>query len=306
MAAQMAALRAGDGAARTASARRLRARSSAPALAAARAASRRRAFGVGVLGIGVLGGAVAQALGGARLSGARPCAHARKTIAGVDCYAGAAGFDAFLDRPRRPGRRAAADAGHARHARSRARCALLADGAHVVNVGARRARRRRRSARAARPGQARRRDARRVRRRSRCRPTHPFWHHPRHHASRRTCRGTTLPDESVAQIAAKIRALERGVPVTGVVDRDARLLTMHSCPHTGPPRRRRSARRPAEREGDGADRGQGRADRPADRRRLAGDRGDVVRVAEVGAADGRRRRRDGAHPRASPACAIRC
>ena len=59
--------------------------------------------------------------------------------------------------------------------------------------------------------------------------------------------------------------------------------------------RSRPARRPAEREGDGADRRQGRADRHADRRRLAGDRSDVVRLAEMGAADGRRGRRDGAH-----------
>jgi len=48
--------------------------------------------------------------------------------------------------------------------------------------------------------------------------THPFWHHPKitvtPHAS-----AVTLVGESVAQVAAKILSLERGEPVTGVVDR---------------------------------------------------------------------------------------
>ena len=46
---------------------------------------------------------------------------------------------------------------------------------------------------------------------------HPFWQHRcitvTPHTSARTLR-----DESVAQIAGKIRALERGEPITGVVD----------------------------------------------------------------------------------------
>ncbi len=47
---------------------------------------------------------------------------------------------------------------------------------------------------------------------------HPFWHHPRitltPHSS-----AVTVIEESAAQIAAKIRRLERGDPVTGIVDR---------------------------------------------------------------------------------------
>ncbi len=47
---------------------------------------------------------------------------------------------------------------------------------------------------------------------------HPFWRHPRiiltPHTSARTLR-----DETIAQIAGKIRALERGEPIAGVVDR---------------------------------------------------------------------------------------
>ncbi len=50
-------------------------------------------------------------------------------------------------------------------------------------------------------------------------PQHPFWHHPRvvvtPHVS-----AVTLIEESVAQIAGKIRRLEAGWPATGVVDRD--------------------------------------------------------------------------------------
>jgi glyoxylate/hydroxypyruvate reductase A len=48
---------------------------------------------------------------------------------------------------------------------------------------------------------------------------HAFWHHPRvtltPHVS-----AATLIDESVAQVAAKIRCLEQGLPVAGVIDRE--------------------------------------------------------------------------------------
>ena len=50
-------------------------------------------------------------------------------------------------------------------------------------------------------------------------PEHRFWHHPRvtltPHVS-----AVTLVQESVAQIAAKIRCLEAGLPITGVVGRE--------------------------------------------------------------------------------------
>ena len=47
---------------------------------------------------------------------------------------------------------------------------------------------------------------------------HPFWHHPRitltpHNSA------VTMVEDSVAQVAAKIRLIERGEPVTGIVDR---------------------------------------------------------------------------------------
>ncbi len=46
---------------------------------------------------------------------------------------------------------------------------------------------------------------------------HPFWTHPRITVTPHTS-ARTLRDESIAQIARKIAALERGEPVAGVVD----------------------------------------------------------------------------------------
>ena len=47
---------------------------------------------------------------------------------------------------------------------------------------------------------------------------HPFWHHPRivltPHIS-----AVTLVEQSIAQIAGKIRQLEAGLPITGIVER---------------------------------------------------------------------------------------
>ena len=48
-------------------------------------------------------------------------------------------------------------------------------------------------------------------------PEHPFWHHPHITVTPHTA-ARTLRDESIAQIARKIRALERGEPIAGVVD----------------------------------------------------------------------------------------
>jgi len=48
-------------------------------------------------------------------------------------------------------------------------------------------------------------------------PDHPFWAHPKIMLTPHTS-ARTLRDESIAQIAGKIRALERGDPITGIVD----------------------------------------------------------------------------------------
>jgi len=49
-------------------------------------------------------------------------------------------------------------------------------------------------------------------------PAHPFWAHPRIIVTPHTS-ARTLRDESIAQIAGKIRALERGEAIAGVVNR---------------------------------------------------------------------------------------
>ena len=48
-------------------------------------------------------------------------------------------------------------------------------------------------------------------------PAHPFWQHPKITVTPHTS-ARTLRDESIAQIAGKILALERGEPIAGVVD----------------------------------------------------------------------------------------
>jgi glyoxylate/hydroxypyruvate reductase A len=50
-------------------------------------------------------------------------------------------------------------------------------------------------------------------------PEHRFWHHPRVALTPHIA-ATTLVEEAVAQIADKIRRLEAGLPITGVVTRD--------------------------------------------------------------------------------------
>ena len=46
---------------------------------------------------------------------------------------------------------------------------------------------------------------------------HPFWHHPKITVTPHTS-ARTLRDESIAQIAGKILAVQRGAPIRGVVD----------------------------------------------------------------------------------------
>ena len=46
---------------------------------------------------------------------------------------------------------------------------------------------------------------------------HPFWRHPKITVTPHTS-ARTLRDESIVQIVGKIRALQRGEPINGVVD----------------------------------------------------------------------------------------
>jgi glyoxylate/hydroxypyruvate reductase len=173
-------------------------------------------FGVGLLGLGVLGQSVAAGLAhrGFPLTG---WSRERKAVAGVRTYAGAAELPQFLARsqvlvcllPATPATRGLIDAALLRG---------LPRGAHLVNV-----------ARgdivvdadvvaALDDGQLASATLD-VFREEPLPPGHPYWQHPRvtltPHVS-----AITLVGESAVQIAGKIRRLERGLPVTGIVDRE--------------------------------------------------------------------------------------
>lgn len=172
-------------------------------------------FGVGFLGFGVLAKSVASGLApfGFPL---HAWSRTRKAEAGVASYAGLAELDEFLAKarvlvcllPATPDTAGLLD---------RAALEALPAGAHVVNV--------------ARGGILVDDDlialldcghlagaTLDVFREEPLPAGHPFWHHPRvtltPHAS-----AVTQVYESIAQVAAKIRRLERGEPVTGVIDR---------------------------------------------------------------------------------------
>ncbi|MFO1322658.1 MAG: glyoxylate/hydroxypyruvate reductase A [Burkholderiales bacterium] len=168
----------------------------------------------GVMGLGVIGGAVARALV-AQGFVVRGHARTEKSIAGVRCYAGAAEFDAFLDGldivcgvlPHTP---------ETAGLLNRATMSRLADGAHVVNVG-------RGSLLVDEDLVALLESGKLsgatldVFREEPLPAGHPFWSRPEITVTPHVS-GLTIPEETVAQVAAKIRMLERGLPVTGVVD----------------------------------------------------------------------------------------
>jgi len=173
------------------------------------------AFGVGILGFGVLGRAVADALApfGFPL---RAWSLSRQRSPGVESFVGRAELGSFLAATQAlvcllPSTR------ETRGLLDRAAFAALPRGAHVVNVargdivvdedliaaldcghlaGA----------------------TLDVFRTEPLPSGHPFWHHPQvtltPHAS-----AVTLIEDAVLQVAGKIRRLERGEPVTGIVDR---------------------------------------------------------------------------------------
>ena len=172
-------------------------------------------FGIGFLGFGVLGNAVSKGL----LPLGFPLyawSRTRKASAGVISYAGIAELDEFLAKshvlvcllPVTADTTSLLD---------RAALAALPPGAHIVNV--------------ARGGIVVEEDlialldnghlsgaTLDVFREEPLPPQHPFWRHPRITLTPHVSAVTQVGD-SIAQIAAKIRRLERGESVTGVVDR---------------------------------------------------------------------------------------
>lgn len=169
----------------------------------------------GVMGLGVIGGAIARALA-AQGFNVRGYATHPKSLPGVRCHAGEdalADFLAGLDvlvcvLPATPSTEGLLD---------RAAMSRLAAGAHVVNIG--------RGSLVVDDDLVALIDEGRlsgatldVFRDEPLPPSHPFWSRPQITVTPHVA-GLTIPGETVAQIAGKIRALERGEPVTGVVHR---------------------------------------------------------------------------------------
>ncbi|MDR5736946.1 MULTISPECIES: glyoxylate/hydroxypyruvate reductase A [unclassified Caballeronia] len=174
----------------------------------------RKDFTVGVLGLGVLGGEVARSLVNLGVP-VRGYSRTAKEIEGVAVYAGPGRFDAFLDGahvlinllPHTP------DTEGILNARAFGR---LARGAYLVNV-----------ARGPHLVDADLIDALDsgqlagalldVFHTEPLPQEHPFWRHPRIGVTPHIS-AETLREESIVQIAAKIKALARGETISGVVD----------------------------------------------------------------------------------------
>jgi glyoxylate/hydroxypyruvate reductase len=171
-------------------------------------------FTVGVLGLGVLGGEVAKALIALGVP-VRGYSRTAKSIEGIDVYAGEAQFDHFLDGvrllinllPHTP------DTEGILNARTFGK---LAKGAYLVNVA--------RGAHLVDADLLAALDSGQLTAATldvfHTEPlpqAHPFWNHPRititPHVS-----AETLREESIVQIAAKIKALARGEKISGIVD----------------------------------------------------------------------------------------
>lgn len=169
----------------------------------------------GVLGMGVIGTQIAQALAA---QGFRVRGHARtrKVVAGIECCAGGGELDAFLTGldllvaivPLTPATTGMLD---------RRALALCADGAHVINIG--------RGALVVDDDLLALLDEGKlsgatldVFRDEPLPADHPYWTCPGVAVTPHVA-GVTLEPEAIAQIAAKIDRIERGLPVTGVVDR---------------------------------------------------------------------------------------
>ena len=180
-----------------------------------RPGSAKSGFGVGILGFGVLGQAVASALApfGFPL---RAWSLSRKTASGVESFAGRAEWQPFLATSRVLVCLLPATA-ETRGLLDGVALGALPRGAHLVNV--------------ARGDIVVDADLLAALDRGHLAGAtldvfhteplpsgHPFWHHPgitlTPHVS-----AVTLVEDAIAQVVAKIRRLERGEPVTGIVDR---------------------------------------------------------------------------------------
>ncbi len=173
-------------------------------------------FGVGIMGLGVLGRAIAAALAPFNFPLAG-WSRERKSVPGIATFVGPAELPPFLARSRVL-ICALPSTGTTRGLLGRATLALLPPGAHVVNI--------------ARGDIVVDADLMAlldeghlggamldVFREEPLPPEHAFWHHPRITITPHVAAFTVIAD-SVAQVAAKIRRIERGEAISGVVDRE--------------------------------------------------------------------------------------
>lgn len=172
-------------------------------------------FPVGVMGLGVLGERVAQAVKHFDFP-VRGWSRTRKSVEGIECFAGPHEFDAFL-----AGTRVLVCllplTAETQDIMNRETLSRLMPGGYIINVA--------RGAHLVEEDLLALLDSGQlagaaldVFRTEPLPPEHPFWRHPKVTVTPHTS-ARTLRDESIAQIAGKIRALERGEPVAGVVDR---------------------------------------------------------------------------------------
>ncbi len=169
---------------------------------------------VGVLGLGVIGASIARAVA-AQGFAVRGFAQSRKSVDGVACYAGAAEFEVFLAHtdvlvnvlPETAATTGLID---------RAAMLQLADGAHIVNIGRANALVERDLLDlldAGKLGGA----TLDVFATEPLPSEHPYWSRPDIVITPHVA-GPTIPDATVAQIAAKVAQLARGEAITGIVD----------------------------------------------------------------------------------------
>ena len=174
----------------------------------------RRDFPVGIMGLGVLGERVARAVAQFEFP-VLGWSRSPKTIEGVKVFSGEAQFDAFLAAtrvlvnllPLTEATRGILNRDTLGRLRPEAYLISIARGAHLVEddliplIDSGRLAGATLDVFQVEPLPA----------------GHPFWRHPKitvtPHGSARTLR-----EESIAQIAGKIRAMEQGLPITGVVD----------------------------------------------------------------------------------------
>jgi glyoxylate/hydroxypyruvate reductase A len=172
-------------------------------------------FPVGILGLGVLGRRVAQAVAHFEFP-VRGWSRTPQALPGVECFHGAEGLDGFLSGtrvlvcllPLTPQTEGILNRRTLGRLLPEGYLINVARGAHLVDEDLLALLDEGRLAGASLD----------VFRQEPLPEAHPFWRHPQLTLTPHTS-ARTLRDETIAQIAGKIRAVERGEPVAGLVDR---------------------------------------------------------------------------------------